>query len=664
MSFREEIPLPVHLSEHFISMSSRSTIDQIVSIFWPIDIRDPSKSERQVIVGYQVNAAKFVVIDLISEECYNTRNKKPCGKGLAALTALGTLNYHDNHIGREVRYDYTNEAPLLKENEVLIYFKPPKSANLEYFSIDPISINIFWDSKNIDSPSPKDIELSTYCAKLEYHLPNRKREESMKELLRYINLTDFSRSRLHPRERECFSQLFQIFSLRFGVLVSLISTFYDMIIKRVCIFVSAVLEYPLFIRQFQYLSDDISEQEVDDELTEDSATAKGTVISLALLLHTFHQLNCRVKQFYNLPDQFRKLCLSKTESEALILKGTKFSPTVYIKFYNTVWLIVNDILLGIMVSSLLEEKKEEIIEYVALSINEIKMLMYSTIIWLMNSPAGFKLNNELATFLGELILWVIDFWHYKVVLKFLNYADIIVDIVAFLVRYGGLSLLVAISVDLFDLLTLQLHGFYIACTRVYRWQYHALLSLFRLFYGKKHNILRHRIDSNNYEFDELMSGTILFTILIYLLPTIAAFYLTFAAPRITCIFVVTSLDFLLISLNHLPLGVFLLRLKNQERLPGGVTIVPMSNSSNGTPLFCLRTKCLSLSQIIKGHISSTLNFNLVNYTKAFVPISGYSCPKFTMKDILDNWDRISPATISKSIIFGEVIRNSDYKKMF
>ncbi|KAF6014723.1 hypothetical protein HII12_001139 [Brettanomyces bruxellensis] len=645
-------------------MTLTPNIDQVVSIFWPTDIRNPPKDERLVVVGYRISASKFVVIDLISEKCFNSRNKKPCGKGLVALKALCTLNYHNDHIGREIFYDYTNEVPVLAENEVLIYFKPPNSANLEYFSIDPISINIFWDSKNIESPTPRDLELSTYCAKLEYHIPNRKREESMKEVLRYINLTNFSRSQLHTKEHERFSSFVLAFSLKFGVLTSLISTLYDLIIRRACFFVSAILEYPLFVRRYSSPSDDNVYQGCDNESAEDKSTAKGTVISLALLLHTFHQMNCRAKQFYNLPDQFKRLRLSQTESEALILKGTKFSPAVYIKFYNTVWLIVNDILLGIMVSSLLQEEKEKIIEYIASSINEIKILMYSTIIWLMNSPAGFKLNNELATFLGELILWVIDFWHYKVIMKFLNYAGIIIDIIAILVKCGGVSLFVAISVDLFNLLTLQLQGFYIACTRIYRWQYHALLSLFRLFYGKKHNILRHRIDSNAYEFDELMSGTILFTILIYLLPTIAAFYLTFATTRIACIFVVTSLDFLLISLNHLPLGVFLLRVKNKERLPGGVTIVPLSNGSTCAPLFSLRTKCLSLSQIVKGHVSSTFNFNLVNYTKAFVPISGYNCPKFTMRDILDNWNRISPTTIARSIIFGEMIRNSDYKRMF
>jgi phosphatidylinositol glycan class Q protein len=32
------------------------------------------------------------------------------------------------------------------------------------------------------------------------------------------------------------------------------------------------------------------------------------------------------------------------------------------------------------------------------------------IVWLKNNPAGLKLNDELAAFLGDLFLWVIDHW--------------------------------------------------------------------------------------------------------------------------------------------------------------------------------------------------------------------------------------------------------------
>lgn len=50
--------------------------------------------------------------------------------------------------------------------------------------------------------------------------------------------------------------------------------------------------------------------------------------------------------------------------------------------------------------------------------------------------------------------------------------------------------------------------------------------------GKKRNMLRHRIDSCDYDLDQLLLGTILFTLLTFLFPTIIVYYLTFAAVSI------------------------------------------------------------------------------------------------------------------------------------
>lgn len=48
-----------------------------------------------------------------------------------------------------------------------------------------------------------------------------------------------------------------------------------------------------------------------------------------------------------------------------------------------------------------------------------------------------------------------------------------------------------------------------------------------LFLGKKWNVLRLRVDSVNYQADQLILGTILFTILLFLLPTVGLYYSVF-----------------------------------------------------------------------------------------------------------------------------------------
>lgn len=49
------------------------------------------------------------------------------------------------------------------------------------------------------------------------------------------------------------------------------------------------------------------------------------------------------------------------------------------------------------------------------------------------------------------------------------------------------------------------------------------------FTGKKYNLLRKRVEPAVYEVDQLLLGTILFTLAAFLFPTVLFYYLTFAA---------------------------------------------------------------------------------------------------------------------------------------
>lgn len=127
---------------------------------------------------------------------------------------------------------------------------------------------------------------------------------------------------------------------------------------------------------------------------------------------------------------------------------------------------------------------------------------------------------------------------------------------------------IALFSDMVSILTLHIYSFYVASARIFNWQYTILLSLFQLFRGKKHNVLRKRIDSCDYDLDQLLVGTILFTLLFFLLPTVIVFYLTFATSRMAIICIKAMLDTLLAFLNHFPLFALMLRFKDSKRLPG------------------------------------------------------------------------------------------------
>jgi phosphatidylinositol N-acetylglucosaminyltransferase subunit Q len=132
----------------------------------------------------------------------------------------------------------------------------------------------------------------------------------------------------------------------------------------------------------------------------------------------------------------------------------------------------------------------------------------------------------------------------------------------------GMSLSVSLLSDLLSLLTLHISSFYVASARIYDWQLTILISLFHLFRGKKRNVLRDRIDSCDYDLDQLLLGTILFTLLAFLFPTVMVFYLTFVTARAGVLVGKVVLDVGLACLNHWPLFAIMLRVKDPARIPG------------------------------------------------------------------------------------------------
>jgi phosphatidylinositol glycan class Q protein len=139
--------------------------------------------------------------------------------------------------------------------------------------------------------------------------------------------------------------------------------------------------------------------------------------------------------------------------------------------------------------------------------------------------------------------------------------------------------------DLVSLLTLHIYSFYMASARIYHWQLMIIISLFHLFRGKKRNVLRNRIDSCDYSLDQLLLGTILFTLLFFLLPTVFVFYLLFASARVATIGFKALLEIGLACLNHFPLFALMLRIKDSRRLPGWATLHPSSRTSTNGRAF-------------------------------------------------------------------------------
>lgn len=144
---------------------------------------------------------------------------------------------------------------------------------------------------------------------------------------------------------------------------------------------------------------------------------------------------------------------------------------------------------------------------------------------------------------------------------------------------------IALFSDLLSMLTFHIYSFYIASARIFNWQLSIIISLFHLFRGKKRNILRNRIDSCDYDLDQLLLGTILFTVLFFLLPTVIVFYLAFVSARMLIISLKATLDTCLAFLNHFPLFALMLRVKDSRRLPGKFSSLASNLAARAFGLF-------------------------------------------------------------------------------
>ncbi|PVI06895.1 Gpi1-domain-containing protein [Periconia macrospinosa] len=355
---------------------------------------------------------------------------------------------------------------------------------------------------------------------------------------------------------------------------------------------------------------------------------------------TAQQLDIRLQQFCYWPVQYLTLRQRKDNWESI----TNSHPE-YIRFFNSLWLVANDIIIGMALGSYIIENSV----FVATQVDTIFNVwaiegLRDIISWLMEWPGGLKLNTELAEFMGDLFLWVIDNWAggIAVVRPHLPHMVYLIGFSAF----AGATVPISLFADVASLLTLHIYAFYVASARIFHWQLTIIVSLFHLFRGKKRNVLRNRIDSCDYDLDQLLLGTILFTLLIFLLPTVFVFYLTFATARVAVIGLKAALEISLACLNHFPLFALMLRVKDSRRLPGGIYFElqdspavakspPQASSSAPTSYVLLKSLPLPLRAIFDSYfeLGNRLRKHYLSPSVIFALSSGQFVPPIHRRNL-------------------------------
>lgn len=245
--------------------------------------------------------------------------------------------------------------------------------------------------------------------------------------------------------------------------------------------------------------------------------------------------------------------------------------------------------------------------------------------WLMGAPAGLKMNRALDQVLGRFFLYHIHLW--------ISYIHLMSPFIEGILWYGGLSacfgLTFALSLlsDMVALLTFHIYCFYVYGARLYCLKIYGLSSLWRLFRGKKWNVLRQRVDSCSYDLDQLFIGTLLFTILLFLLPTTALYYLVFTLLRLVMVLFQGVLHLSVDFINSFPLFALGLRITRSYRLAEGVKFRVLCEEPGTALHLLMEINPLKCSTVVQTYRTPT-----------------YSCyPK-------DSW-----AALVKKLFVGELI---------
>lgn len=277
----------------------------------------------------------------------------------------------------------------------------------------------------------------------------------------------------------------------------------------------------------------------------------------------------------------------------------------YVDTWNGLWLIANDLILGWATGTLLMQNSDLLSAWLTPFVDSwMVQSLKGACHWLDDWPAGLKLNTQLSWFYRDMYVGLIALCDLAIVQPLQARLPGFLWTMGLIGKVGGLSMQLCFASD-----ALRMFGFHIRWLHVIaRSQYRASLVFLshslQLFRGRKRTVLspRRPLVPTEYELDQLLLGTILFTLALFLFPTVAVYHYLFAASLTVIYTFVALLRVAKEVLNHLPLLALMLRLKDPERVPGGVylVLVPGRDQSEGFyhKKIYLETMPLSIFQIL------------------------------------------------------------------
>ncbi|CAD2095080.1 phosphatidylinositol N-acetylglucosaminyltransferase subunit GPI1, putative [Plasmodium vinckei brucechwatti] len=131
---------------------------------------------------------------------------------------------------------------------------------------------------------------------------------------------------------------------------------------------------------------------------------------------------------------------------------------------------------------------------------------------LLQKPLGIKLNNNFTSFIGSVVVSILDKWEFfkslipfkrSSIIRFFNISSLL-----------GLSIFLSLTIDYLRFITVHVTIIYFFFKRIFFIFHSNMYSLYLLFNGKKWNVLKSRVDTNYYTNEEVILGFIYFLVVL------------------------------------------------------------------------------------------------------------------------------------------------------
>ena len=271
-------------------------------------------------------------------------------------------------------------------------------------------------------------------------------------------------------------------------------------------------------------------------------------------------------------------------------------------------------------------------------------VLQSVVSWLMGSPAGLQMNRNLVIFLGTISLTVVSYW--DAVILFLitsEYIDVAlrVAIVLAVLSLAGVSVLLSALIDFSSIAFFHIFFVYAGVTRLWSLTVRVISTFTLLFRGKKYNILKLRVDGHEFDIEQLILGTVFLSLVVFMLPTVFVFYLSFLLLWLAVLILQLILRAGVSVFSFFPVYLYL----KSHSIPWKIAIEPTIAADGKSVSF--RMKSLSLrpsvvvSEFIKTVVSSIpVNEPLTNTLMSMVRGTTLVFPKYAQHEQAGGKDSI------------------------